>query len=271
MPRDSRGSGPGVSRNGAADGHIGDRWSVTALTLSDVRAGYGLEDVLRGVNLVLERGQVHGLVGLNGSGKTSLLDTIAGLIATSAGTMSLGRASLRRDDVAYLSTELFFYPRLTGREYLSVFGASRPRSTARVDVDGWAEVFGVPLDGIIDEYSAGMRRKLALIAIVTLHRPVLLLDEPANALDLESNALLGDLLRAVAADGAIVVVTSHILDSLASCDRVHRLAEGTIAGSYAPDEFPQLVEHLMTNDLRERRAALGTLARDIGRSAARTP
>jgi ABC-2 type transport system ATP-binding protein len=247
------------------------RTLADALTLSDVRAGYGGEDVLRGVNLILERGQVHGLVGLNGSGKTSLLDTIAGLIAPSAGTISLGEATLRREDVAYLSTELHFYPRLTGREYLRVFCASRPRMKASVDVDGWANVFGVPLDATIDEYSAGMRRKLALIAIVTMQRPVLLLDEPANTLDIESNALLWDLLRGVAEEGAIVLITSHILDSLAACDRVHRLAEGVIAGSYAPDEFPQLVEHLMTHDLRERRAALGTLARDMGRRAGYSP
>ena len=128
---------------------------------------------------------------------------------------------------------------------------------ARVDVDAWARALDLPIDDLVADYSAGMRRKLALAGVLALARPVLVLDEPQNALDLESNQLLGELLRAYAAGavpgGAVVLVTSHVLEALATaCDRVHLLDAGVMGGSYAPGEFAALAERLVVGTLGER-------------------
>lgn len=236
-----------------------------------LRAGYGSTNVLEGIDLELERGRIHGLVGLNASGKTTLFDTIAGLLQPTAGRLSLGEECLRPDHVAYLPAELHFYPRLTGRDYLEVFRAARPRTAIAFDIERWASVFDLQLDMPVEDYSEGMRRKVALIGVVSMQRPVLLLDEPSNALDIEASALLADLLRGLAAGGTIIVIASHILEALTDCERIHRLAGGRIAGSYWRDERARLVADLSSRQMRDRRALLGELAGQMAWDTAAGP
>ena len=108
-------------------------------------------------------------------------------------------------------------------------------------MEAWGRAFDLSLDTMVDDYSTGMRQKLAILGVLRLDRRILLLDEPVNGLDLESNQLLTQVLRALAAAGAAVLVTSHVLEALWSmCDHVHLLDGGVIAGSYAAAQFPSL-------------------------------
>ena len=239
------------------------------LALSGVSAGYDEAEVLHSLDLILSPGMLHGLAGPNGSGKTTLLDVIAGFHPLTQGAVTIGGRPLHPDDVGYLPTELEFFPRITGREYLGVFAASRPRETPEFDADGWATVFTLPLDRLVDDYSAGMRRKLALLGVLSLSRPVMLLDEPGNTLDLEANYLLGRLLRAEADQGRVVIVTSHVVEAFAGCDRVHHLAEGRIGGSYAPHELSRLMEAMMSRQLQDKAALLTSLCRGGSRPGSR--
>ena len=207
------------------------------LSIDSLEVRYGAAVVLRGLTLELEPGQVHGLMGRNGEGKTTLLDAVFGMVRPTAGSIHLRGAPIRSCDVAYLQTSNFFYPRITGREYLRVFQSRHPA----FDADAWSRILDLPLDRLVERYSAGMQKKLALLGILSLDRPVLLLDEPFNGLDLESNHLLGRLLRMLAESGKIILLTSHILESLTrSCDRIHLLASGAVAGTFHPAEFDGL-------------------------------
>lgn len=214
------------------------------LSIDGLRVRRGAVEVLRGVELALEPGRVHGLVGRNGAGKTTLLETIYGFVAPSSGRVSFdGRAALPTD-IGYLPTENFFYPRITGREYLALFAARRD-----FDVAGWGALFELPLDRFVDTYSTGMRKKVALLGVLSLGRPVLALDEPFNGLDLETNRLLYGIIRAVAEEGRTVLLTSHVLEALtATCHRIHLLDSGTIAGSYSAAEFAALEAELARGD-----------------------
>lgn len=213
------------------------------LSIEAMSAGYGSDLVLSGLDLELAPGQVHGLVGRNGAGKTTLLETIYGFIRARTGRVRLdGRRPTARD-LAYLPMENHFYPKITGREYLRIFQA-RSRG---FDLDAWASVFLLPLDRYADTYSAGMKKKLALLGTLSLGRPVVLLDEPMNGLDLESNLLMGRLLRGLADSGRIVLVTSHVLESLtSSCDWIHVLEGGRIAHALPRPRFPELEGRLLT-------------------------
>lgn len=203
---------------------------------------YGTTPVLTGLDLVLEEGRVHGLVGRNGAGKTTLLETLYGFVRPSAGRVLFRGAPLRRSHVGYLPAAELFYPRLTGREYLAVFRSSAPG----FDVEGWNRVFDLPLGRLVETYSLGMRKKLALLGVLSLGRPVLVLDEPYNGLDLESNQLLAHLLRTLAEGGTTVLVTSHVLGSLThGCDAIHLLAGGRILRSFARAEFGDIEAHLL--------------------------
>lgn len=210
-----------------------------------IYAGFGAHDVLTGVDLAVPAGEVHGLVGRNGAGKTTLLATIAGFVEARAGTIAVHGREAQLRDLAYLPVDEYFYGHITGREYLGIFReptqASRDESRWDAWAEKWATAFELPLDQLIDGYSTGMRRKLAIVGALRLQRSVLLLDEPANGLDLEANQLLILVLRELAAQGAAILVTSHVLEALeAACDRIHLLDGGRIAGSYTLAELPAL-------------------------------
>jgi ABC-2 type transport system ATP-binding protein len=221
------------------------------LIIENLRAGYAKgNEVLKGINLSLATGKIHGLVGLNGAGKTTFLNILYQFVRPLEGQMRYNDAPLRRQDLAYLETENYFYPYMTGREYLQLF----PSGRNGFDMAGWQRLFALPLDEVTESYSAGMRKKLALMAVFKTDKPVFILDEPFNGLDLESVHLLTMLLNRLRAKGKTVIVTSHIYESLTGCcDFIHYLHEGVIVRSYAKDEFPLLQKELQS--LIEQRAA----------------
>ena len=230
------------------------------LELVGLVAGYEREQrVLDDLSLSLAPARVHGLVGRNGAGKTTLLEIVAGWLRPRAGEARWQGRALVRSDLAYLATRHTFYPRITGREYLGVITQRAPA----FDADGWARVLDLPLDHFTETYSTGMRRKLALLGVLALDRPLVLLDEPFNGLDVESNQVLARVARALADEGRTVLLTSHVLESLtSSCDAVHLLADGRIAGSYAPADFARLERALLAGGAEERVAlARALLAR----------
>lgn len=212
------------------------------LSLEHLTVAYGSHVVLEDLNLTLDAGQVYGLVGRNGAGKTTLLETVYGFVPARSGLILLDGVVPTPKELGYLPMEGHFYPRITGREYLSIFQARSPD----FDADEWSSIFEVPLDRYVDGYSTGMKKKLALLGTLSLGRRVVLLDEPANSLDLESNLLLARLLRALAESGRTVLVTSHVLESLAACDWIHVLDERRIALSVPRPRFAEVEGHLLT-------------------------
>jgi len=148
--------------------------------------------------------------------------------------------------------------RVTGREYLGIFRARAPD----FDVDEWSAVFELPLDRYVDGYSTGMKKKLALLGTLSLERRVLLLDEPANSLDLESNLLLARLLHALAESGRTVLVTSHVLESLgAACDWIHVLDERRVALTVPRSRFHEVEQYLLTRRSEAKLERMHTLLR----------
>ena len=213
------------------------------LTIDKLSAAYGTHVVLSDLDLTLEDGRIYGIVGFNGAGKTTLLNAIYGVPAQQD-CIRYGGEALSRAAIAYLETDVFFYPRITGRDYLDLF----QRKHASFDFETLGSVFNLPLDDFIDSYSTGMKKKLALMGILSQDKPILMLDEPFNGLDLESVSVLQLILRKLAAAGKLVIVTSHILESLSPlCDAIHLLQDGRIFQSYLPVEYELLAEKLRTD------------------------
>ena len=222
------------------------------LTIDNLSVSYGTHTVLSQLDLSLECGGIHGIVGYNGAGKTTLLNAIYGIPAQ-RDCIRFDGSPLSRKDIAYLETESFFYSRITGRDYLKLFQAR----SGGFDFETLSSVFSVPLDHFVDSYSTGMKKKLALTGILSLDRKVLLLDEPFNGLDLESVSVLQLALRKLSAAGRLVVVTSHILESLSPlCDAIHLLQDGRIYKSYHPIEYPLLADKLREDTAAKYDAAL---------------
>ncbi len=210
------------------------------LTIENIHVAYQKgHEILKGIYLPIQNGEVHGLVGLNGAGKTTLLNTLFQFIPPLAGRITYQEKPLERKEVAYLEAENFFYPYMTGYEYLDLFPGKQR------DYNIWGEVFNLPLKEITESYSTGMRKKLALLAVLKQDKPVLILDEPFNGLDLESVQIVTHLLNKLRKPDRTILITSHIFETLTHCcDRIHYLEKGIIKKSYSKEEFDRLGNEL---------------------------
>lgn len=188
--------------------------------------------ILHGLNLEIEEGKIHGIAGLNGSGKTTLLNTLFGLKKPEKGIITSKNCNINKKHISYLTTENYFYPYITGREYLSLF------QNELFNTRHWNELFGLPLHQVIDEYSSGMKKKLALMGVLKQDKPIMILDEPFNNLDIETNRTVRTLLLKMKENGKTIIVTSHIIETLTNlCDRIHYLENGRIKFSRDKTEF----------------------------------
>lgn len=218
------------------------------LTIKNLTASYGKDSVLENLNLDIEEGMIHGLAGINGSGKTTLFHTIYGFIKPDAGTIQLNGQPLSRKKIAFLETQNYFYSNIKGKEYLDLF----PDSTSTFSVKMWQELFKFPLNDLIENYSTGMKKKLALTGILKLDKPILLLDEPFNGIDMEAVRIIEKLLLRLKEKGKTIIVTSHILETLtAICDQIHILENKNITRIYRKNEF-EGIEHDIFGEMDEK-------------------
>jgi ABC-2 type transport system ATP-binding protein len=215
------------------------------LEVIDLHKAYGRHEVLRGVSLAVRPGTIHGLVGANGAGKTTLINCLYGLETGFLGTVRAGGAGQGvRESTGLVPYEPYFYPRLTGREYVEF--CLQARGKAVPDLRPWNQLLELPLDQYADEYSAGMKKKLALLAVLVQDFGYLILDEPFNGLDLEANLLLKEILKRLRDRGTGLLLTSHILGTLTEvADEASVLVAGRVQRHYLATEFGTLEADLL--------------------------
>lgn len=209
--------------------------------LRGITCRFGRKAVLRGVDLSVGEGEIVGLLGHNGAGKTTLFSILVGLRQPDDGVRRFaGRdhADVElevRARLAWLAHNPQLYPLLSARENLELFvdlagdtrPAHAPSPVAVLEQLGLAEVIERP----VGTFSRGMAQRVALARALTLAPELLILDEPFTALDRAGRALLAELLRAEAARGAAVLLSSHDLDVVAEVvDRAVLLHGGVIDG-----------------------------------------
>lgn len=207
------------------------------IVLDDVHKSFHKTPVLRGLDLRVESGQMVGLIGANGAGKSTALRILTGQLLADSGSASLGGHDIARDplqargQLGYVPQEGGVEPFLTGEEVLRFV----------------AEIRGVPGDPIIGkllsdfglsdakhrltrEYSEGMGRRLALAAAFLGDPPALVLDESLNGLDPRGARLVREALERRRQAGAAILITGHVLETLERmCTRVALLDQGRIA------------------------------------------
>jgi len=228
--------------------------AVEGLSKTYGRRGGGVKAV-RGVSLAVGAGEVYGFLGPNGAGKSTTIRMLIGLIAPSAGTVSLfGRdlaaepALLRR--VGSLVDGGAFYPFLSGRRNLEVLAKTHGGGAERID--GLLDQVGLARDAKrkVKGYSTGMRQRLGVAAALLGDPEIVILDEPVNGLDVAGIQEMRRLIRSLAADhGKTVFLSSHLLSEVQQvCDRVaiiHKgeiVRESTVAGLLDQDSTSLRVE-----------------------------
>ncbi len=204
------------------------------LKIENLSVSYGNNTVLNTLNWKIPSGEIHGLVGLNGSGKTTLLNTIFGIKKRDTGVILFNNLALNKTNISYLETVNFFYPRITGKEYLKLFQSKNPD----FDFNNWNRLFELPIEKLIEKYSTGMKKQLAFIGALAAPKPLLILDEPFNGVDLETTQKFRNVILALKKSNRTIIITSHILESLTGiCDTMSLIKDKKIAFRVDKTEF----------------------------------
>jgi ABC-2 type transport system ATP-binding protein len=196
---------------------------------------YGRFRALDGVSLEVGAGEVFGLLGPNGSGKTTALRIFLGFLRPSGGRASVDGHDCWHDSVAvrrrvaYLPGELRLYENMTGRQLVRFLSELRGQSV-RADLDALARRFDIDLERPIANLSSGMKRKVALLQVLAPQVPLLIMDEPTNTLDPNMRDELLFQVRQARDRGQAVLFSSHVLSEVEQvCDRVAILHRGRLA------------------------------------------
>jgi ABC-2 type transport system ATP-binding protein len=229
---------------GREDG-VTDAGGGVALATQGLAKRYGPRVALDGLDLRVPRGVVYGFLGPNGAGKTTTMRILTGLIRPDAGQVEvLGRQVARGDrrrlfEVGALIESPSFYPFLSGRENLRALAATGA-PTPKGRVDELLELVNLQdrASDKVSGYSLGMKQRLGIAGSLLSDPKLLLLDEPANGLDPAGIVGMRDTLRALAAAGKTVFVSSHILSEVQQlADVVGIIARGRLVREGAIDEL----------------------------------
>jgi len=171
-------------------------------------------NIVEDVTFVLKRGELALLTGPNGAGKSTLLRALVGLLPSRGEIALFGRPNggmSARERFVFVPDEPALYEDLTLREHARFNALVYSEPTADERAVRWLEEFGLgeKIDEFPGTHSRGMRQKLSLSLALALERPLTLLDEPFNGLDVEAQEQLADALRARASAGGAVLLTGH--------------------------------------------------------------
>lgn len=219
---------------------------TSPLATHSLRRHFGAEKAVDGVDLEVAVGEIHAVVGLNGAGKTTLMRLLLGMLRPDSGRARvLGHDAHQAPDhvwsvVGHLIETPFAYPELSVRENVMASALLHGLPGTRLDVvEEVIEAFelGHWSERRASTLSLGNRQRLGL-ASALVHRPsVVVLDEPANALDPAGVVFVRDLLTDYAGRGAAVFVSSHHLDQLARvAHRITVMHRGRIVGALDPGD-----------------------------------
>jgi ABC-2 type transport system ATP-binding protein len=220
--------------------------------VSSASRWYGNVVAVNDVTFRLDGG-VTGLLGPNGAGKSTILHMIAGLLAPSSGSVTVAGSPTRGHPELYRQLGLVpeheaVYPFLTGRQFVRanarLQGMDAQQAAAAAERAIGQVELGAAQDRAIGTYSKGMRQRIKVASALVHDPPVLLLDEPFNGMDPRQRLHMMDLLRRMAAEGRVILFSSHILEE------VERLAERVlviVAGRLAASGDFREIRRLMTD------------------------
>lgn len=189
----------------------------TVLSIQGLTKNFGKLCAVNQLNLEVHRGQVFGMLGPNGSGKTTTLGMLMGVVNPSAGSFSwFGEAPshLTRRRIGAVLEHPIFYPYLSGQKNLELNALIKGASAASIRKVLEIVELSARKDDKYKNYSLGMKQRLAIASALLNDPMILILDEPTNGLDPMGIAEIRELIKRIAADGKTIILASHLLDEV---------------------------------------------------------
>lgn len=206
------------------------------IEVKDLSKAYGSKKVLQNINLRFKKGKLYGIMGENGAGKTTLFRCMAGL-EQYKGKVNSDLQPLK-NHLGFLPTDPYFFPKITGKEYIRLL--CNARGITLKDIQS-RNIFNLPLNQYASTYSTGMKKKLAITAILLQENSYFILDEPFNGVDIQSNILLTEILLKLKELNKTVLLSSHIFSTLSTtCDEIHVLSKGQFIKTVQKADFNAL-------------------------------
>ena len=214
------------------------------IDVHDLRKSFGARSVVEGLTLEVAKGEICGFLGANGSGKTTTIRMLCGLLTPDSGTGTCLGLDVRKDaprirrQIGYMTQRFSYYEDLTVQENLDFVAAVYEMSDRRRAVADIMARMGLAdrADQLAGQLSGGWKQRLALAACV-LHQPkLLLLDEPTAGVDAQARREFWDLIHDMAGDGLTVLVSTHYMDEAERCKRIVYLSQGRIVVQGTPPE-----------------------------------
>jgi len=206
------------------------------LIIENLSKSFGSNKVLKSISITFEKGKVYGIVGENGSGKTTLFNCIAEL-ENFEGIIK-DDFEKRKNTLGFLQTEPYFFSKITGKEYLQLLCNAR-----NVKIEDFEDknIFDLPLNQYAATYSTGMKKKLALTAILIQKNNLFILDEPFNGVDIQSNIIITEIINRLKEVNKTVIISSHIFSTLnETCDAIFVLKNGKVSEKVLKEDFKKL-------------------------------
>lgn len=200
---------------------------------------YGSKPAAKDISFEVKNGEVFGILGTNGAGKSTTIKMMCGLLKPTRGIIQIGGINLQRmplkakSMMGYLPENPLIYDKLTGAETLELIGNLRKLSSGMIEqrIEYYAKSLGLgeQIYHEVGTYSKGMRQKLA-IAMTLIHDPeMVLLDEPASGLDPRYTKILKDWIKNLSANGRTVLLSTHIIEMAESlCNRIAIIDQGQL-------------------------------------------
>ncbi len=215
------------------------------LEVRDIKKGYGSVVALDGVTFGIGRGEVVGLLGPNGCGKTTTIKIICGILRKDGGSVLMGGTVLptpeKQRSIGYMPQESALYQDQTVRENLQFFselygvpaGQFRTKSASLLTLVDLTEKIDTPVKAL----SGGMKHRLSMICAMVHDPDMLVLDEPTVGVDPELRASFWEYFAKIRSQGKTILISTHYMDEAANCSRVIMLRAGRVIADGPPQSI----------------------------------
>ena len=232
------------------------------IQIQNVNKSFKGYKAVKELNLTLEKGEIFGLLGANGAGKSTTINMLLGFLAPDSGSVSIQNMEVAKNQkkvrklIGYIPENVNLYPNLTGLENLDYFCKLAGLKYAKTELTNYLNTCGLQEEAHhkrVSGYSKGMRQKVGIAIAYAKKAEVYLLDEPASGLDPLASNELSELLKKLASEGATVLMASHDIFRVREvCHRIGILKKGQLvkelkSEAVSANELEALYLEYMTN------------------------